>query len=177
MPLSYSMVPKSVVRHCQGSCCQAPDYQSAMVEGSGLAWWPAPSLGPSSVPIGINPARTCQVASTASPPITPRDAYINIFNPDLRERQDLRERVCDPVPGTASREPELIEPGSEGRRQQKDRSLSLAIAPKIRINPAIRGSQPGAERTVSAVSPANFHLCGDFDVAGPVGPSSRASAF
>ena len=32
-------------------------------------------------------------------------------------------------------------------------SLSLAIALKIRINRAIRGSRPGAERTVSAISP------------------------
>jgi hypothetical protein len=50
--------------------------------------------------------------------------------------------------------------------------LFLAIALKIRINRAIRGSRPGAERTVSAISPI-----GDVDVAGPVGPSSRASAF
>src|SRR6266566_2408577 len=33
------------------------------------------------------------------------------------------------------------------------RSLSLAIAVKILINRAIRGSRPGAERTVSAISP------------------------
>src|SRR5438067_2085980 len=50
--------------------------------------------------------------------------------------------------------------------------VSLAIAVKIRINRAIRGSRPGAERTVSAISPL-----GDLDAAGPVGPSSRASAF
>src|ERR1700737_1791920 len=31
--------------------------------------------------------------------------------------------------------------------------LSLAFARKIRINRAIRGSRPGAERTVSAISP------------------------
>jgi hypothetical protein len=31
--------------------------------------------------------------------------------------------------------------------------VSLAIAVKIRINRAIRGSRPGAERTVSAISP------------------------
>jgi hypothetical protein len=49
---------------------------------------------------------------------------------------------------------------------------SLASALKILINRAIRGSRPGAERTVSAISPF-----GDVDVAGPVGPSSRASAF
>jgi hypothetical protein len=35
--------------------------------------------------------------------------------------------------------------------------LSLAFAPKIRINRAIRGSRPGAERTVSAISP--FRRC------------------
>ena len=38
--------------------------------------------------------------------------------------------------------------------------------------PRIRGSRPGAERTVSAISPFRR-----IDVAGPVGPSSRASAF
>jgi hypothetical protein len=32
-------------------------------------------------------------------------------------------------------------------------SLSLAITLKILINRAIRGSRPGAERTVSAISP------------------------
>jgi len=56
--------------------------------------------------------------------------------------------------------------------------LSLASTLKIRIKRAIRGSQPGAERTVSAISPYRvFHRIGDIDVAGPVGPSSRASAF
>jgi hypothetical protein len=59
-----------------------------------------------------------------------------------------------------------------GARGSPNGSLSLAIALKIRINRAIRGSRPGAERTVSAISPF-----GDVDVAGPVGPSSRASAF
>jgi hypothetical protein len=52
------------------------------------------------------------------------------------------------------------------------RSLSLAIPVKIRITRAIRGFRPEAERTVSANSPS-----GELDVAGPVGPSSRVSAF
>jgi hypothetical protein len=35
--------------------------------------------------------------------------------------------------------------------------LSLAIRAKILINRAIRGSRPGAERTVSAISPHRRH--------------------
>jgi hypothetical protein len=35
--------------------------------------------------------------------------------------------------------------------------LSLAIGAKILINRAIRGSRPGAERTVSAISPHRRH--------------------
>jgi hypothetical protein len=36
-------------------------------------------------------------------------------------------------------------------------SVFLAIAAKILINRAIRGSRPGAERTVSAISPYRRH--------------------
>src|SRR5216684_3202830 len=38
--------------------------------------------------------------------------------------------------------------------------LSLAIAPKTLISRAIRGSRPGAERTVSAISPFGRCWCG-----------------
>jgi hypothetical protein len=51
-------------------------------------------------------------------------------------------------------------------------SLSLAIAPKILINRA--SADPGRELNGRS---QQSHLFGDVDVAGPVGPSSRASAF
>ena len=50
--------------------------------------------------------------------------------------------------------------------------LSLAIAGKILINRA--SVDPGRELNGRS---QQFHLFGDVDVAGPVGPSSRASAF
>src|ERR1700722_8841665 len=40
-----------------------------------------------------------------------------------------------------------------GHISPRTRPLSLAIALKIPIKRAIRGSRPGAERTVSAISP------------------------
>jgi hypothetical protein len=59
-----------------------------------------------------------------------------------------------------------------GPMPRRDDAKTLALARKIPIKPAIRGFRPEAERTVSA-----NHLFGEFDVAGPVGPSSRVSAF
>src|SRR2546421_8907603 len=51
-------------------------------------------------------------------------------------------------------------------------SLSLALAVKILINRA--SVDPGRELNGRS---QQFHLSGDVDVTGPVGPSSRASAF
>src|SRR5258708_37955977 len=51
------------------------------------------------------------------------------------------------------RPPRPVNRAVVGHISPRTRPLSLAIRLKIRINRAIRGSRPGAERTVSAISP------------------------
>ena len=63
-------------------------------------------------------------------------------------------------------------PGRDAGLPRLSLAILLAIPPKILINRA--SVDPGRELNGRS---QQFHLFGDVDVAGPVGPSSRASAF
>src|SRR5258708_23143104 len=84
------------------------------------------------------------------PSSIPRGAVAKLQNGAERHRES---RLCQAEAGS----PPLG--GPIGR-------LSLAIGVKIRIKRPIRGSRPGAERTVSAIP-----LIGDIDVAAASAPS------
>jgi hypothetical protein len=64
-----------------------------MADGLGLAWIPRPNLGSSAVPLGVNPASAVPMGIDDLPPITSRDAYMKLFN------HNLRRRLCDTVLG------------------------------------------------------------------------------
>ena len=69
-----------------------------------------------------------------------RDVYlIGDIEKDTARTCHVKQRRQQRVPGVAKAWPFI--------------GLLLAIPAEIRINRAIRGSRPGAERTVSAISP------------------------
>jgi hypothetical protein len=96
-----------------------------------------------------------------APKDTARDLGVKLRGPFRREK----DRFLRPLPGGAGR-------NSADIILALLLALILALARKILIKRGIRGFRPEAERTVSANSPS-----GELDVAGPVGPSSRVSAF